>query len=79
MTDINALAREIADVIGERPDGIFMEMAIAAMQRVRQEAFEEAAQLAENHQNHAMGMPQHAASQEIAAAIRALKDVSPAT
>lgn len=40
--------------------------------RIRAEALEEAARVAETHQDHAMGMPQHAAALEIASAIRQL-------
>jgi hypothetical protein len=44
-----------------------------ALRAARNEALEEAAALAENHQNHALGLPQAVAADEIASAIRSLK------
>lgn len=45
----------------------------AALRAARNEALEDAAVLAENHQNHARGLPQADAADEIADAIRSLK------
>ena len=88
MTDPEAKAREIVqwfdDFVLETRDAqphihaAYLRNKIATVLReARNAALEEAAKVAENHQNHAMGMPQHAASLEIATRIRALKDTTP--